>query len=250
MSKVAQGPDFKELRIANALGIRADVIELKIDGTCQTWGDGELISERGINRNARFPHIVSALKQFDWKVQGETAIPGCGMNIHHVNKSENWHRANYFLFKINELKGHSFRDAPPEDVRRLIEETLQNKPPSCIQIPTRFSSIQEGWDYVIKNRMEGLVTKNAYGQDWKIKHYIEAKWKIVGFEQGSVKGSFILMNPSTGDTGGCSALSVDYVAKYKAIVAGGQVPYAEFEYLFLTDNNIPFQPRLRDVYTI
>jgi hypothetical protein len=97
--------------------------------------------------------------------------------------------------------------------------------------------------------MEGLVGKNDQGVSYKIKWWKEAKWAIVGFEKGSMKGAFLVLNPVSGAVGKISALGADFIAAYDALVAAGEKPYAEFEYLYLTKNDIPFQPRLRRIDT-
>jgi hypothetical protein len=250
-NKIAQGPDFKEMLIADAQKVSADVIEIKADGTCMTWDGTNLISERGIVRNDRFPHIVSCLRELDWEVQGEVAIPGCGTRVFDVSAKENWSKARLYLFKVMKLKGHDFTSAPATEVREVIEDQMKAHrfQTHSLTIPRRFGSVDEGWDFVKKNDMEGLVLKSDVGPQFKVKYWKEAKWAIVGFEQGAMKGAFLVLNPKSGAVGKISALSAGFIAEYNALLAAKEKPFAEFEYLYLTKNDIPFQPRLRRIGT-
>lgn len=251
-NKIASGPDFKEMRIEEARKqkISADLVECKVDGTCMTFDGQNIISERGIVRNDRFPHVVTCLKELDWQVQGEMAISGFGTRVFDVSSSENWSKARLYIFNILEIKGHDFRNAPPTEVRQVIEDQMKAHrfQTHSLHIPKKFNTIEDGWDFVTKHDMEGLVLKNDIGPQLKVKFMKEGKWEIVGFEPGAVKGSFLLKNPKTGQVGGMSALSVGFIDDYNRLLATGEKPYAEFEYMYLTKNNIPFQPRLRRVF--
>ena len=80
-------------------------------------------------------------------------------------------------------------------------------------------------------------------RDWiKVKNYKETTLEIVGYEEGSEKGAFILSNG-----GRMSALSADYVAEYKRLSAKGvnSKVFAEIEYLYKTKAGKLFQPVLK-----
>jgi ATP-dependent DNA ligase len=181
------------------------------------------------------------------------AIPGMGTRVFDVSASINWVKARLWIFKILELKGHDFRNAPPTEIRQVIEDQMKAHRFSAhvLHIPRKFSSIDEGWDFVTKNDCEGLVVKNDVGPQLKLKFLKEAKWEIVGFEPGAVKGSFLLKNPHNGNVSGMSALSVGFIADYNKVLAAGNTPFAEFEYMYLTKKSgAPFQPRLRRIGTL
>lgn len=246
---------FKELDVKTAQTIAASVIELKVDGTGMEWDGSEFLSHRLVERSDRYGHIVDELKKLDAKIAGEVAIaPDSGLQPHvlTLNKRENWDKAKFYLYGIDELKGKDVRGADPVDARKMIDELLKprfNNLRSC----RRFRTFQDGWKYVearIKKGQyaEGIVLKEG-GRLYKVKNLREGKFPIVGLESGSVKGAFIIEMPG-GEHGKCSALSVAHVAAYEDMLKAGEVPYAEIEYQFLTDNKIPFQPRLRQIDTL
>ena len=250
---IAQGPDFKEMRIEDARKqhLTADVIEIKVDGTCMTWNGSEIVSERGLNRNARFPHVVSCLQEIDWQVQGEMAIPGMGTRVFDVTASENWSKARLYIFDIKALNGKDLTGIPATEARKVIEEQMKKHrfQTHSLHIPRKFKDVEEGWDFITKNDGEGIVLKNDQGRNLKVKWYKEAKWEILGFEPGSAKGAFLLKCPN-GATGKMSALSAAHIADYQKVLAAGNIPFAEFEYLYLTKKSgVPFQPRLRRIGT-
>jgi hypothetical protein len=107
----------------------------------------------------------------------------------------------------------------------------------------RFSTFREGWNFVIKNKSEGLVLRN--NSDWfKIKLLKEVKMEIVNHEPNKVKGTFILKNGSH-----ISGTSVGFIEQYKNIIKKKQTPIAEIEYPFLTSEGRYFQPRLRRIFS-
>ncbi len=124
---------------------------------------------------------------------------------------------------------------------------------NVVVMPRAFNDFGCAWDYAKAqnakgNYVEGVVVKPCIGSPYKIKLLTEKKYRIVGFESGAVKGAFLI--DCDGVVGKVSGTSVAYVQKYNDMVARGLVPYAEIEYQFLTDNGIPFQPRLRQLDTL
>lgn len=228
------------------------LVETKIDGGRHEWDGKSIISERGIIRNARFPHIVAELRQLPFVGRGEVAIPFG--NIHMLNASENWSRARFYAFDVWGWQGQDTKDANAADNRHLLEVMAQTcgfgKSFQSLRIPFKFPDFQTGWAHVLKHKLEGLVMKELTGsRQFKVKHLTEIKVPIVGFEPGAAKGAFRILMDS-GVVGKCSALSVAYVQKYKDMLSKGLPPYAEIEYLFLTDKGIPFQPCLRQLGTL
>lgn len=238
-------PAFTELKPEEAKkNSNADLVELKQDGCCMNWDGTEFKSERGIERSDRFPQIIDDLQQIDAVVQGEVAVPGG--NVLQVNTKINWPKARFYLFDVTEWKGKDMIGNDVRDNRRIINQILRSRF-KHLRSCREFDTFQAGWDFVLKQKYaEGLILKSDVGKSFKVKYLKEVKVPIVGFEPGSVKGAFLIQMP-TGEVGKVSGTSVDFVAKRDKIVAAGDIPFAEIEYQFLTDNGIPFQPRLRNV---
>lgn len=228
------------------------LIEAKIDGARHEWDGKNIISDRGIVRNDRYPHIVKDLLTLGIKGRGEIAIPFGNVLV--LNAKENWHKARFYLFDMYEHNGQDTRNANALENRHLLEKTLGMGTINHIgcpnlRIPFKFKDFQTGWNHVLKHDLEGLVMKDiGSSRQYKIKYRKEEKLPIVGFIPGAVKGCFQIERK--GVVGGLSALSTAFVQQYNDMLAKGLQPYAEIEYLFLTDNGIPFQPRLRRLGTL
>lgn len=246
--------DLKEISVADAQKIKnGHIVEHKVDGTCMNWDGENLVSERGIVRNDRFPHIVQELSQFNWKLQGEIAVPGG--HIHHINKKENWIKGRFYAFNILEIDGEDWENATPIEVREKMDNFFDRKNHSFNNLRTvkRFKSFAEGWDFIEKTNKkgyaEGLVMKPEQGgKGFKIKKLHEIKLPIIGHETGLVKGAFLILCEN-GEVGKVSAASVGFVSEYEQLLKQNLKPYAEIEYMFLTDTGKPFQPRLRRIGT-
>jgi len=241
-------PGMKEIDMDDALGIAEKcLIELKIDGSRMTFDGTSMVSDRDVNRDARYPHVLEELKKIDWVCRGEMAIPGS--NILQLNKKINWHKAKIYIFDVFEYEGQDLRGANPRENRWLIEDILRRNNLYQIAAPQLFKTFEDGWRYVCDKSAEGLVLKElANSRQHKIKKLTEEKLPIVGYEPGKGKGAFILLR----DDVRCkvSGTSEAYVAMYKALLSHGEAPFAEIEYQFLTDYGIPFQPRLRRLDTL
>ena len=228
--------------------IRNVLIEAKIDGGRHTWDGQRLLSERDIDRSDRFPHIVAELKKMPWEVRGEVAIP-MG-NVLQLNKRENWPKARFYAFDMFNWQGLDTRDSLPLENRQLIKDAFGQAPRfDHLRYPFAFKDFATGWAHVLKHKLEGLVLKQLDGRKtFKTKKLSEEKIPIVGFIPGAAKGAFIIERK--GVSSKISGTSAYYVDKYNAMLAAGECPYAEVEYLFLTDNGKPFQPRLRAIDTL
>jgi hypothetical protein len=239
-------PDFKEIKFDEAkhLSNSTYLIESKIDGCCMSWKNGELVSERGCVRNDRFPHIVKELKLLNCEIQGEIAIPFG--NVLTLSRRENWTKAKFYAFNPLDI------DDDPERKRRELEKLMgsgmgMNGRPNFkhITIPFQWKNFKNAWKWVQRHGVEGLVFKSLLGStDYKLKDWKELKLKIVGHTPGKQKGAFQILN-ANGSISGVSGTSVAYVDKYKQLVAAGEEVWVEIEYLFLTADGVPFQPRLR-----
>lgn len=243
-------PGMIELRLDtdHPENVKNVLIEQKIDGSRHEWTGSQLLSERNIDRADRFPHIVRELKQMPWKVRGEIAIPYG--HVLDVSKAQNWPRARFYIFDMFEWEGQDARNANAADNRKLIEDAFGNAPKfNSLRYPFKWKDFQTGWAFTVKHQLEGLVLKelNGTGRQFKVKMYHEVKVPIIGLEVGAVKGAFLVL--LNGVTCKVSALSADNVAKYHAMLKANEEPYAEVEYLFLTESSIMFQPRLRRLGT-
>lgn len=227
------------------------LVEAKIDGARHVWDGTNIVSERGIIRNDRFPHIIQELQGLGIKGRGEIAVPFG--NVLTLNASVNWHKARFYLFDMHEFNGQDTRTANVLENRKLIEQAIgydtRNPRFKNLRVPFRFKDFQAGWNNVLKHNLEGLVLKDLGStKQYKVKYRKEAKVPVVGFEPGSVKGCFRI--DFKGAIGGLSALSAAFIQQYNDMLAKGEQPHAEIEYLFLTDGGIPFQPRLRRLGTL
>ena len=234
-------PDFKEIDYAEAkhLSNALYLMESKIDGTCMKWinATGELISERGCVRNDRFPHIVKDLQLLGRDVQGEVAIPFG--NVLDLNR-DTWKKANFYAFDALDV------DDAPEAKRKELKRMLRaNKGLTHLKIPFKWDNFDKAWGWVKRHGVEGLVFKSLLGgKDYKLKDWKEAKLQVVGHVAGKQKGSFQIKNVN-GSVSGISATSVGYVQKYNQLIAAGKEVWIELQYLFLTCDGKPFQPRIR-----
>jgi len=237
-------PDFKEIKLDEAkhLSNITYLIESKIDGCCMSWKQQseQLISERGCVRNDRFPHIVKDLKQLGCDIQGEVAIPFGNVLV--LNRRENWPKANFYAFDPLAI------DDGPEEKRKELERILKShKSLTNLKIPFRWYNFKNAWKWVQKHGVEGLVFKSLLGgKDYKLKDWKEAKLQVVGHVAGKQKGAFQIMNVN-GSVSSISATSVAYLDKYNQLVVAGKEVWIELEYLFLTCDGKPFQPRIREL---
>jgi hypothetical protein len=228
--------NIKELKTDEAKLIRGEWdVSLKFDGTLMRWEKGQLISPRGCNRNARFPHIVKILKENNFRdCIGEMFI--VGGNVFDISSSINWSRARYMIFDfLNSEKKYM-------DRRVEIDDVIDKLDSDFIVKPVRFGSVLEGMNYCYENNSEGLVLRNNYEwKKWKILK--EFKIPIKSWEAGKDKGTFCLTTGSR-----ISGTSLAFVFLYQSIVAKGKIAMAEIEAPFVTKDGHLFQPRLRRIF--
>lgn len=239
-------PGMTLLPISEARKLKTDIIELKVDGSRITYKDGNIISDRDVNRNARYGHVLEELQEIDWIVRGEMAIPGG--NILQLNKRENWHRAKFHIFDIYEFEGQDVTDLTPHEQHYLISSILNEYDFNHITQPRDFRTFDQGWEHVKKHGAEGLVLKTVEGVCWKVKMFKEEKLPIVGYAKGKTKGAFIIERH--GVRSKVSGTSGDFVRAYNILQRQGKKAFVEIEYLFLTDDGIPYQPKLRRLGTL
>jgi len=230
-------------------------IQLKYDGSRQFWIKGSLMSERMIDNSRKFSHISAILKGLDATLDGEVYIPF--KTVIDLNKKINWGKARYVVFDILEFDGEDLRNKPLRERMKILKSVLDNLNKDRLSSPVHFvlefPAVDVAWEFILKNKLEGLVIKDlgsSYGnrdifeesrvKSWiKVKNFKEGKEKIIDFEQGSVKGAFILENGSR-----ISSLKPEVSNIF--LSAKDVIPvFAEFIYLNKTEDNAYFQPILK-----
>ena len=239
-------PGMTALSLEVAAHKKAALFELKVDGTRTTFDGTNIMSDRKIVRNERYPHIVDELLGMGIACRGEIALEGG--NILQLNKKVNWHKAKYYIFDMYEVDGQSTNGLNILERRAIIDEVVRDRAKQHVTAPLRFASFKEGWDYVEANEAEGIVLKELYGECWKAKRLVEEKLPIASHLPGKSKGSFILNR--NGIPCKVSGTSAKFLNAYEILKASGEQAYAEIEYCFLTDDGIPYQPRLRRLGTL
>lgn len=237
-------PGMVKLDVSTARHYNADLIELKVDGTRITYDGNKLLSDRMVNRNNRYSHILRAMDGLPWRVRGEIALPGG--NILQLNRRENWEHAHFYVFDLYEYKGKDTRGLTIIDKRAMLDEIVKELNHPRIHVPKMFQTFDEGWDYVLDTDAEGLVLKTNH-ENWKVKYLKEEKLPVIEHVAGKSKGSFII--DRNGVRGKVSGTSMEFVEMFNYLKSEGLTPYAEIEYAFLTDDGVPYQPRLRRMGT-
>ena len=229
-----------------ARNLKVDLIEEKIDGTRITFDGSNIVSDRNVNRNDRYPHILEEIEGLPFKCRGEIALPGG--NILLLNRKENWHKAKYYIFELYDFEGINFANKSPSEQRKMIDKIVKKFSFNNVTVPKKFKTFEQGWKHIKRVQGEGLVLKEKSGVAWKVKNLIEEKLPIVGYEQGKAKGAFLIER--NGQVSKLSGTSAMFVQAYHALVEQGLEPYAEIEYSFLTHHGVPYQPRLRRLGTL
>lgn len=208
-------------------------ITLKLDGTLIYFKDGKLFSPR-CDRGDRFKHIFKILTDNNFpNCIGEMFIDEKGSCVFDVSRSENWTKAVFMPFDlIDDRLTYEQRQQ-----KLSIEVNYLNNP--FIKPLTKFNTFKEGWDYVVKNKSEGLVLRNS-NKWFKVKILKEVKIEIKEHQIGKNKGCFILINDNK-----VSGTSEELVKQYLEIKKRGNKAIGEVEFAFLTDDGKYFQPRLR-----
>jgi len=211
-----------------------------------TFDGNNITSDRAIIRNERYPHIIDELMGMGIVCRGEIALEGG--NILQLNKKVNWHKAKYYIFDMYEVDGQSTAGLNIVERRAIIDDVIHSRAKKHITAPLQFASFKEGWAYVEANKAEGIVLKELHGECWKVKRLVEEKLPVVSHLQGKSKGSFLLNR--NGIPCKVSGTSAKFMDAYEILKASGEQAYAEIEYCFLTDDGIPYQPRLRRLGTL
>ena len=238
-------PDMKAITIAEARRFKPELIERKVDGSRMRFHHNTLLSNRDVNRNARYGHVLREVSKVNWKIRGEMALEFG--NVLQLNKRESWPSAKLFIFDIFEHNGKSTTHLSPRQARDLIDNILNDHRFDHLKTPEEFKTFEAGWKYIEEHDLEGLVLKDKNGECFKVKKYKEEKLPIVGYEKGKKKGAFIIER--NGVRSKVSGTSEGHVRQYEALLKRGLKPLAEIEYLFLTGDGIPFQPKLRRIGT-
>jgi ATP-dependent DNA ligase len=241
----------KELKIEDVLDLEGKdySIQLKVDGTRQYWDKDKFLSERGIDNTTKFKHISDVLKNHKVVLDGELAL-GFNHTVFDITKKENWNKATYWIFDLIELDGFDFRGVCLENRLKQLKYFVESLDCLYIKMIPTFPEVDVAWDYVLKNNLEGIVIKKLNEKypdvdyftevrtDIKVKYKKEGKEKIVGFEQGNVKGAFVLENGSK-----ISSLSSEVGLVWLGM--RNKDIYCEFEYLTKTPDGKFFQPILK-----
>jgi len=243
MDKIPQ-EKCEKMTIEQAERLTGWKVEEKVDGSRSFFNGTKFVSpERATFKNERYTHILSELTGINCVIDGEIYFPGgC---VSDATLTENWKKCKYAVFDLLEIDGFNTTKLPLWCRSAMLKALVKGM--VNVHFVREFKSAREGWDYAKKNDTEGIVIKNPNSQyedrrskSWiKCKNYKECKLEIVGYENGSEKGAFILSNG-----GRMSALSADYVVEYKRLKAKGKV-YAEIEYLYKTKAGKLFQPVLK-----
>jgi hypothetical protein len=231
--------NIKEIKIEEAKfrNFNDFEISLKRDGTLIYFVDKFLLSSRKVNRSDRFKQILEILEKSDFpNCYGEMYIEGG--KVFDVSSKKNWGNVKFMPIDLfNSTLKYSER-------QKIITEKIKETNNELITEKIRFSNIDEGWNYVLKNNEEGLILKNDY--EWyKIKVLCEAKIKIKEWERGEDKGTFILENGNR-----ISGTSKGYVEIFLQALKENKEAIAEIEYPYLTEEGHYFQPRLRRIEVV
>jgi hypothetical protein len=90
----------------------------------------------------------------DVVLDGEISIENG--TVHDINKSVNWDKAKFFLFDmVKPTFNYTQRNM-------LLLNFLKDKEIRYVTTPRKFSTLEEGWNFVKANNLEGLVLKEKY----------------------------------------------------------------------------------------
>ena len=222
-------------------------IEYKVDGSREHYVRGDLISCRNVNHNTRYRHIYEALKNAlgnDDEIDGEVSLPiEMKSNVLELNKKCNWDKVIFYVFDCVKYDGLDLRSKPLFERQGILRHIVGMVNSPYVVFIQQFGTLREGWDFVIKNDLEGLVVKKldsryetALGKEYrshswlKIKNWKEGLDEIVGHNIGDTqKGSFRL---SVGTNINCPDLET--LREYTEALREQKRIFAEFYYRFKT----------------
>ena len=219
------------------------IFELKIDGSREFWLHGDLVSARCINHNERYRHVFNALTGVNAILDGEICLHNS--NVLELNKKENWSKAVYYVFDILELGGKDLRNKPLHERQAILNSIITTINNPNVKFITQFKDFKSGWDYIMKNDLEGLmakkkdstydtiVLKERRSHNWfKIKNWLEGKDEIIGHNiRTTQKGSFAL---SCGTNVNCP--DMETLKEYNEAIKKNKKVFAEFYYRFKSKN--------------
>jgi ATP-dependent DNA ligase len=162
------------------------LIELKYDGARQFLISQEdslrLTNKRGTEKTNHFPEITKQVTMPEGVVlDGEIIVQDelhphgnkqllqsrdAGTPVLRDNGKENFkekmkmeqHPATFVAFDITTYKGENVKDLEIEERRKLLEAVVDGLP-SQIQVSKRYDTLTQAWEEVVKNKMEGVITK-------------------------------------------------------------------------------------------
>ena len=218
--------------------------ERKVDGSRFKAERGNLISERGLNRNNRFGQITSRLRELnltDLTLDGEVYIEG--KTILDLNCSENWKAAKFCVFDILSIGDRDLTNKPLAYRQELLKSLIKDG--SMIHLPESWSDFEQAWEVVKSRKLEGLIAKNLSSryEDKRSNNWLKIKLKncmdveVIGYEAGKGHGTFLIRMPS-GVTGRLSGTSLGIVNYWKQ----NKPAKCEINYMFLTKEGLAFQP--------
>ena len=251
----------KDITPEQAEKLQNYIYEIKYDGLRAFWDGRHILSERGINQSDKFPHIADALNPYsDVILDGEICLLSHEhtYTVHDINKRENWHKAVYVVFDLLKKREKSYEYVPFYIRRERLCDFIGEVYLDSVKEAIQFQQFKDGWDFVLKNNLEGLIAKDLQSRyhlvvntadllkQHRVRSWLKIKWwksgneQIIGFNEGNVKGSFILANGSK-----ISALSRKWVEEYLQLRDKDLDVICEFDYLYKTREGNYFQPRLK-----
>lgn len=228
------------------------IFELKIDGAREFWDGENLISTRDVNHNERYSQIYTAVKDIDAILDGEVAL--IGSNVLELNKKENWKKAKFYVFDLLKYEGKDTRKLPLKERQNLLKMIVKMIDSPAVQFIPQFKSFKEGWDYILKNDLEGVMAKkldSKYGTgiggelrsfEWrKIKYWKEGREEIVAHEERTTeKGCFVMANGSK-----INCPDMETLKEYEKAKKQHKKVFGEFYYRFLSSKNNYYTPILK-----
>ena len=156
--------------------LKNHIIELKIDGTRVLIKNGQLYNRNLQNITYKYPELAEDLKKLkDYVLDGEICILDNGFPNFNLLLKRNCedrfkiklqarkNPATLFLFDL--LKSHKDLTKEPLFKRQeLLKKLINAKEFSHIRFIQQFATLKEGWDYVKRHNLEGLILKDRYSK--------------------------------------------------------------------------------------
>ena len=164
--------------------LKDHTIELKIDGTRVLVKNGMLYNRDGQNVTFKYPELAEDLKKLKgYVLDGEICILENGLP--NFNKLLERNCTNKFKIKLRAKKNPAtlilfdLLAVPPTEplfkklvptaeplIKRqeLLKELINAKEFTYIRFIQQFATLKEGWDYVKRHNLEGLILKDRYSK--------------------------------------------------------------------------------------